>query len=443
MNKIANYFTVVLAFVAVATFSACTKTFDYPPAATDPSIVANTSVADLKALHTVAAALDVINDDIVVSGVIVANDQSGNFYKQLFIQDATGSIQLMLDASSLYGNYPVGRKVYIKCKGLCLSDYHGTMQLGIKALVAGATSIQGIPGALISQYLIGGSLNNPVVPIVVTLDQLGTGMQDRYMGALIQLNNFEFADTTATYSDTSAYKNTTNRDIKNCDGASSLIRTSGYASFAANKLAKGQGSISAIYTVYGTTKQFIIRDESDVKFDNPRCSIFEEGFDAIGANSTTFVLNGWKNIAEVGTVTYQNAIFGSVKCVKVSAYKAGTTIPNTTSWLISPAIALKGVANPKLSFTTGAGYISSATPGFSVYISTTYTGNNTPSTAFTTKLNAVMAVPPASGFSPFLSSGNIDLTAYVGQTIYLAWKYEGSDPTKTATYELDDVRILR
>ncbi|MFM6925831.1 MAG: DUF5689 domain-containing protein, partial [Ferruginibacter sp.] len=232
MNKIVKLLMAVIIIAASGTLSSCKKTFDNPPGPADPAIVANTSIAALKALHTTSGAYNVITSDLIISGVVVADDKSGNFYKQLYIEDATGGLQILLDATGLYGSYPVGRKVFIKCNGLCISDYNGTMELGIKATVAGAPSLEGIPGNLISQYVIGGSLNNPVTPHVVTLSQLTTGMQDRYLGTLIQLDGFAFANLNATYSDTSAYKSTVNLDIKNCSNQTVIVRTSAYADFA-------------------------------------------------------------------------------------------------------------------------------------------------------------------------------------------------------------------
>ena len=443
MKKFLKLTLIAILLLSIAALTnSCKKTFDQPPGSADPNIVANTSVKALKAMHTVGGAYDVITSDLTISGIVTANDKSGNFYKQLWIQDSTGGLQILLDASSLFGTYPVGRRVFIHCKDLCISDYNGTMELGVKALVSGSPSLEGIPANLISKYVIGGSINNPVVPTVVTLAQLTTNMQDKYLGSLIQLNNFEFADTTVTYSDTSVYKTTTNRDIKPCSGTGTIIRTSAYADFAGQRVARGNGSIIAIYTTFSSTKQLIIRDTADVKFYNARCSIFEETFSSIGANSALLVLPGWKNIAEIGGALYQNAVFGGTptKCAKITAFSTGAA--TVTSWLITPAINLAGVTNPKLTFTTSAGFPSSSVPQFRVYISTTYTGNNTPSTAFTTQLPAVIATP-ATGFSPFLSSGIIDLTAYAGQTVYIGWRYDGSDPTKTATYEIDDIKILR
>lgn len=451
MNKLFKFLpALVLVCSIIGLNSSCKKKFDNPPYPSNPLIVANTTIAQLKAMHTVAAAYDVITDDIIISGVVTANDKSGNFYKTIFVQDATGALQVNLDATGLYGTYPVGRRLFIRCKDLCLTDYNGTMFIGKKVIVSGAPTVDGIPGNLINNHVIGGSLNNPVTPIVVTQGQLGTNMQDPYIGALIQLNDYEFqlSDLTKTYGDTSYYKNSVNLIVKNCSGPSIIVRSSGYANFAGASPAKGNGNITSIYTVFGSTKQLVIRDTADVKFYGPRCFLFEEDFGSIGANSATYAsTTGWKNIGEVGGKLYQNAVFGSVKCVKISAFSTGQATVN--SWLISPAIAIPAGTTPKLSFTTAVGFASSLVPGFKAYISTDYDGGNTPSTSTATTNNwtvlssAFIQPPVGASFTSFASSGNVDLSAYAGKTIYIGFKYEGSDPTKTATYELDDVRISK
>jgi hypothetical protein len=444
MNKIFKLMTAVILVATTFTFSACKKNFDNPPGAADPAIVANTSIAALKATHTSSGAYNLITTDVIISGVVVADDKSGNFYKQLYIEDATGGLQILLDANSLYGSFPVGRKIFIKCNGLCISDYNGTMELGVKATVAGSPSLEGIPANLVSQYVIGGSLNNPVVPHVVTLAQLTTGMQDRYLGTLIQLDGFAFSNLSATYSDTSAYKSTVNLDIKNCANQTIIVRTSAYSNFAAQKVAQGRGSIYAIYTTFGTTKQLIIRDTSDVKFyDTYACplppgTVFFQDFESIGANNGTLSLAGWKNIGETGGVSYQNAVFGSTKCAKVTAF--GTGASTVSSWLITPAISLTGTTAPKLTFLQAAGFATGATV-LQVLVSTNYAGSNTPSTSTWTSIYSNTATTPTSGFGTLASIGNLNLTPWIGQTIYIAFKYDGGDPTKTTTYEFDDVKV--
>ncbi len=448
MNKFLKLTWAMMLLAGFVGLQSCNKDFDSPPAPGDPAIVANTSIAALKAMHTTGGAYDVITSNVIISGVVVANDKSGNLYKTLYIQDSTGGLQVSLDAPSLYGSYPVGRRIFIRCKDLCLSDYNYMIQLGVKATVAGIPSIEAIPSALISKYVVGGSLNNPVVAKKVNVDMLTTSMQDKYLGTLIELDNFAFANPTGSYGDTSAYKSTVNRDVKNCpaDGNKSIIvRTSAYANFAAWPVAKGRGKLRAIYTIFGSTKQLLLRDTADVLFTNPyTCALpagtlLSEDFESIGANNSTLALTGWKNIGETGGILYQNALFGPVKCAKVTAFSSGVT--NVTSWLISPQISLAGAAAPKLSFTNAAGFLSGVAV-LKVYVSTNYAGGNNPSASTWTELPATYVTPPASGFSAFVSSGDLSLSPYIGQNVYIGFKYTGGDPSGTTTWEIDDVKVV-
>lgn len=451
MNKIFNLMTVVLLVVTAGTFNACKKSFDNPPGASDPAIVANTTIKALKALHTTAAAYDIITSDLVISGVVVANDKSGNFYKQLFIMDATGGLQILLDATNLYGNYPVGRRIFIKCKDLCISDYNGTMQLGVKATVAGLPSMEGIPGNLISRYVIGGSINNPVTPIVVTQNQLGTNMQDQYLGSLIQLDGYEFADSTVTYADTSVYKNTVNRDIKNCSGQSITIRSSGYSNFAGRRVPGGNGSVLAIYTTFGSTKQLILRSADDVMFTGGRCNLFEEYFSSLTTadNGLDFTFPGWKNIAPNATAQYKNTVFGSTgKAVKVTAF--GTSLPLDTAWLITPAINLPAGTTPQMGFSTAYQFATGPTT-LHAFVSTNYNGSNNPNTATWTQItNAGTNIPGnsannnSSTWSSTVNTGNLSLATFAGQTIHIAFKYTGGTTgNRTTNFQVDDIRVTR
>ena len=56
-----------------------------------------------------------------------------------------------------------------------------------------------------------------------------------------------------------------------------VLRNSGYASFAGINVPNGNGSLTAIYVYYKSpynsriTPQVMIRDTSDVQFNNTRC----------------------------------------------------------------------------------------------------------------------------------------------------------------------------
>ncbi len=461
MNKIVKLFAAIILFAAIGSQSACKKSYDQPPGATDElNIVANTTIESLKGLHTVPRAYDVIADNIIISGIVTANDKSGNFYKQLFIQDTTGAIQILVDANSLYGSYPVGRRVFVYCKDLCLSDYNGTMQLGIKATVAGSPSVEGIPSALVSKYIIGGSINNPVIPIPVTLGQLSTSMNNnRYINALIQLDGYEFRDTTDTYSDTSSYKSTVNDTITNCS-STTIIRTSAYANFASQRVPSGNGTINAIYTVFGTTKQFIIRDTADVQFNGFRCggpppgALLFENFEGQAANTTApySVLNiaGWNNLSELGTFPYTVRLFSGNKYTYTSPFG----VVNAKTWLVTKGANLNGTATETLSFDTKQDFLLATYPGganvasdLRILVSTDYTGTGNPWTTGTwNDISSQATLSPGSTASAFpasyTNSGNIDLSSYTG-TIYIAFVNEGGTAVnKTSAWEIDNIKII-
>src|SRR5687767_11019817 len=129
-NKTLHMLRSLLALVTAGLFLAsCNKKFDEPPAFIEPNITANTTIKQLKAMHTIGA-IEKISQDLVIAGVVVADDRSGNFYKSIAIQDETGGITVRLDGTNLYTTYPVGRKVYIKLNGLYVGDYNRLIQIG-------------------------------------------------------------------------------------------------------------------------------------------------------------------------------------------------------------------------------------------------------------------------------------------------------------------------
>ncbi len=476
MNTISKFLAALVFTASVSFLGSCKKEFDNPPGASEPQIVANKTIAQLKAMHTSFGAYDMVTDDIVISGIVVADDKSGNLYKQLYLQDSTGAIELKLDLASLYGNYPVGRRLYVKCKGLCVSDYNRMIQLGIKAYVSGAPSLEGIPSNMISNYVIGGSLNNPVVPKVVAITDLGgtsVDMQNPLLGTLIQLNDFEFANAMNTYADTSAYKRDQNDTIKNCAGRTIIVRSSGYARFAGARVKQGNGNIAAIYTVYQSgatgTKQLVLRDTTDITFNNPRCGAppigsvvyIDENFETqpyVVSTPQTYsnvAIPNWQNVSETGTRLYSARLFSGSKYAYMSAFGTGSTIK---TWLVTKAIT-RTTATTTLTFETKQDFLMSVIPGgfpvpasLKVMTSTNYTGTGNPWAATWTDVTSQATLSPGSTTSNFPSSytpsGNINLNGT--GVIYVAFVYEGvDDPSsttqvtdKTSAWEIDNIQVV-
>jgi hypothetical protein len=459
--------TTFAAFVLIASVvtinSSCNKQFDQPPVYVAPTVTANTTIKQLKALHVTSGSLDVVSQDIIIRGIVIADDKSGNLYKTIVIQDATGGITLLLGGNNLFNTYPIGREIFVNCKGLYLGDYNRVIQLGGGIDASGTTpALADIPSTLFSKYIIKGSFGNVVAPRVVTAASLGTNMQDTLINTLIQINNSEFgvADTSKTYAlPNQNPPGTANFTIKDCSGGSITLRNSGYAAFAGYNVPNGNGSIVSVYTVFGTTKQLTIRDTFDLKFYGARCgsgggtpppaggtTLLNENFETVTTTGTTAIaLTGWKNIGLNTGVSFLGKSFSNNKYAQVSAFNSTVAqqLPTVKSWLITPVLNLTATTNEVLTFGTIDGFNNGAT--LKVLYSTNYDGGATPSTATWVELPATIASGTANGYAPsFTNSGNISLAAINGTAVYIAFVYDGgySPSAKTTTYQIDNVLIV-
>ena len=273
-----------------ASFSSCIKqSFDNPPDAShqDPNLPTNVTIAQLAQKITQAGAGTslVFTGDSTIYGVVTADDRSGNFYHQIVIQDSTGGIVIAIQATNLYNSYPVGRKVYVKLKGLTLVDYKGIPEIVFSATnSAGSLTLTGIPSALVTNYIVQASYPNTVTPLKVTFQEIlhyGTAFM---VNRLVEMDNMEFDSTSAgqTYALPSILSVGTNRTLHDCTPDSTggvvtfhvtssiIMYNSGYATFQPTIIPKGKGTLTGIYSVYNTTPQFLIRDTTDINFMNHR-----------------------------------------------------------------------------------------------------------------------------------------------------------------------------
>ena len=114
----------------------------------------------------------------------------------------------------------------------------------------------------------------------------------------------------------------------------------------------------------------------------------------------------------------------------------GSGVPPFDSWLITPALNVKDAANKVLSFITQVNGYGNTTSVFEVYAMTT----NDPATATKTKLNPAIATAPASGYSEWVNSGDLDLSAY-GDVVYVGFRFYATADANYATWCVDDVKF--
>lgn len=257
-----SFLITMIALLAIGMVSCVDQNFDEPPVGDLPQLTGNTTIDVLKKKHTIGATASKITEDIIIEGIVVADDRSGNFFENIVIQDATGGISVRMNASGLYNTFPIGSKVAVRCKDLYIGDYNGVHQLN-------GSVTDAIEDLLIPKHVLVTAQNQTVTPAVVTINSLTPA----HVNTLIKLENVEFAsaDTSQTWAD-AVKLFSLNRNVQDCNGGTIIVRSSGYADFAKDKTPSKKGSLTAIYTVFGSTKQLIIRDPSDAAMTGVRCA---------------------------------------------------------------------------------------------------------------------------------------------------------------------------
>jgi hypothetical protein len=257
--------------------------FDEPPAGGEPvNITPNSTILELKSWY-VPGQFTTITDSLVIRAVVIADDESGQFYKTLVVQDESAGIEVKVNSVGLFNQFPIGREVFIFCKGLLISDYSGLIQIGGGTyLDNGQTRLGGIEEVLISKYIIPGKHDQIVTPKISTIAALTTND----LSTLIQLEDVQFADGSAneTFADP-VTQFSINRTVENCNNESIILRSSGYASFAGVRTPTGKGTLTAVLGVYEGNLQLAIRDTFDVQMPGDRCGqVPNNGLDALSEN---------------------------------------------------------------------------------------------------------------------------------------------------------------
>lgn len=268
-------FSLMALGLSIAFGSCLKKSYDSPPstAVYDPNLPVQTT---LKQISDMGPALSLghgrILGDTTVYGVIVADDQTGNYYKQIVIEDTSGGgIVVYINNATLYSTYPVGRKIYMNLKGLTLVNYKGLPEIVYSVDTTGTTAP--IPFGLIGNYITKANYPNTTVQAhLVSIDEIKSH-PNTYINTLVTISGVQFdaASAGTSYALASATSSSTNRVVEKCDHSVTVpVHTSGYCTFQPYITPTGNGTLTGIVSFYNGL-QFIIRDTTDAKMTNPRC----------------------------------------------------------------------------------------------------------------------------------------------------------------------------
>jgi hypothetical protein len=385
------------------------------------------SISGLLDLYSGQATL--IESDIVVKGYVSSSDQTGNFYKEFYMQDApenpTAAVGVALNQVDSYNQFNKGREVYIKLKGLYLGENSSDV-LTIGGQLDGS-NLEEMTANQIPQHVFRSATTMDIVPLVLT----PSAVNDSHLGMFVTFENMQFPAALEGETFVDPFDDFDTRHVMvSCDNGSEFrLETSSFASFKQVPLpTDGRGSISGIITqgFGGSPKVMVLNTTDDISFTNDRCDpVFEESFNS-AIDNTNLDIPGWINYAEAGGEYWTEQVFSGNGYAEFSAYATGDV--SNIGWLISPGIDMDAQNGEMLSFQTAYAFPDAGHYPLEVFVSTDFDGTEGGIASATWEpVDAVIAHPDVTDdWFNFVDSGNIDLSGYSG-TLYIAFKYTGSD----------------
>ncbi|MDE6277501.1 MAG: choice-of-anchor J domain-containing protein [Muribaculaceae bacterium] len=193
-----------------------------------------------------------------------------------------------------------------------------------------------------------------------------------------------------------------------------------------------KGSVEKYFGVMGlkSVSEYVLEGGSPVVPPTPGEALtsLNENFDA-----STSIPAGWTQVQVAGNKSWYVPTFNGNNYAAMTGYKG--TAP-FDQWLVSPGVDMAKVADKTLTFDTQVNGYGSTTSVFEVYVL------NSPeaATATKTKLSPSIAKAPASGYSDWVASGALDLSAYSG-VIYIGFRYYATADANFATWCVDNVKL--
>lgn len=452
--KLYNFF-IGLAVAAVSSVAvSCSDDFDRPPVIVpEATIEVNTSILELKeqywqgtGSYMTEIGLTGSGDHIIIGGRVVSNDEKGNIYQRIVIEDETAAIPVRVYSSELYETYHYGQEVRIDVTGLLIGTYNGWLMIGVdynggiggmeKEVMAARAQVNGLPDAReITDYTV-------TIPDMNAVTSSNETEFMTWQSRFITLEDVSFVDAgKVTFGDNSSNAYVT-RYITDANGNRMAVNTSNKCKFSSTVLPTGTGTVKAILSYFRSDWQLVISDPANdcIGFDateNPDSpddpdtpvsgTIFSESF-ASGIGSFTVEtptspgFDVWKHDSKYKYM---------IATAYVSADKSNHA---SDSWLISPVISLKDTKTAFLSFEQAINFFSSVDKAKTeATVAVREAGSETWTTL------TIPSYPKTMSWD-LINSGDIDLAAFVGKDIQVGFHYTSTD-TKAGTWELKDVVV--
>jgi len=236
----------------------------------DEQLVSPSLLAD-----SLSAATIVFEHPWYVEGQVASSDESGNFYREIYLQDPEGvgpAIVLHTDLIESHKVYPVGSLLRVSLQGACLKKSDGLLHVGSVEEIFGNPVLGPIPAPLLADYIPEACVQ-PGIPVVESLDI--SGLAQALPGTLVRLDSVQFTSDAVGQ----AFA-TTGEDrliqLEDCQGATTGLFTSGYADFRDQSVPAESLSITGVLIPGEDALQIAVRTFEDIRILGSRCPMEPE-----------------------------------------------------------------------------------------------------------------------------------------------------------------------
>lgn len=457
MKTIYRYIAPAAVALVAALATSCNDEFARPPIVAPQSPMVgteNTTIAQLKDMYwrdnsnnyatEVGSTAEGAN--IIIKARVISSDVSSCLYQYLYVQDETGAMTIaarQLSSSAKLGTqYGLGQEVYIDATGLYAGRYAGLFQLGAKDASDDKTTF--LDNAVLLEHVSANGLGDPSKIDVwnVTIPELTAALASetelmKYQAHAVRLADVHF--TSAGQPFIPVANQDANITFADAAGQTMIIRMNRYCTFGNTKIPGGTGTITGELGYFNNTWQLVINSISDLEgFDweageEPEKPVEATNLLQANFDASTDIPAGWKALKTKGNKDWYVRNFNDNNYATMTGYQG--TAP-FDAWLISPGVDLNKAAEKVASFETQVNGYGSTTTTLKAYI----LDSQDPATAKLTELAPALPTAPASGYSEWLSSGNLDLSAFSG-VVYIGFRYEATTDNNYATWCVDNVVV--
>lgn len=267
VNKLIFFGFITVAFL----LSSCDMRVTDVPESTTPvysSQMEVITIAQMKQLFPVEDNFGfrpIENSNQAIKAKVIANDESGNIYKQLYIQDETGAVIIGTNLTGLFSLYRIGQEVIVELDSIKIGKYGGSYQLGSMIPYKSTSGNESIGRMNPREFLThvfrnGAPQPAAVAPTVYTTMPVIT---ESNRNTLVRFDAVSFDDggsgkVFATKG--IGYGSAT----LNIGGTKVPVRTSEYANFAGDVIPGGKGSVICVLGQFNNAFQLTIRGREDL-----------------------------------------------------------------------------------------------------------------------------------------------------------------------------------